>query len=366
MKKVYILLIILLLSSCQSQINPRKVAYPFSIYLFKNDEDFKQITKTNDEYGLAILSSTPYKSATVELESGLDVKLFIASSTGSNYAEALSNIRIEGCNMINLHFVKSLIVHHNLLNDDELLKATSFIYFNNVIRPNIYFYTTKKDFKEIYNVTSSNGKSPYFNMINSAIFPVDFERMKQMSLNDFLSSYLDKNRATYIIDLDITKDNEFIKEQDDLKENPQYKINGLFYTTIDRNKFLFSYFDINELKGLSYYNRCTSYNFLTSDNKNQIFIESISFTRDIFSNNIHFKIDASLHSSLFINNLTYIENDIEQKILTDLYQTYHAAKDKNVDIYHMIDYSSRLNKKIETDTTFSVNLNFIFQNNAKL
>jgi ATP-dependent Clp protease ATP-binding subunit ClpA len=88
------------------------------------------------------------------------------------------------------------------------------IYFNNVIRPNIYFYTTNQDFKKIYNVTSSNGKSPYFNMINSTIFPVDFERMKQLSLNDFLSSYLDKNRATYIIDLDITNNNEFINEKD--------------------------------------------------------------------------------------------------------------------------------------------------------
>ena len=366
MKKLFTLLILFLLTSCQVQINPRKVAYPFSIYLFKNTAEFKSITKTEDLYGVAILSSTPYKSATVELESGLDVKLFVASSTGSNYAEALSNIRIEGCNMINLHFVKSLIIHHNLLNEDELLKATSFIYFNNVIRPNIYFYTTNQDFKKIYNVTSSNGKSPYFNMINSTIFPVDFERMKQLSLNDFLSSYLDKNRATYIIDLDITNNNEFINEKDDLKENPQYKINGLFYTTLDRTSKLFEFFDINELKGLSYYNKCTSYNFLTTNHKNQIFIENISFVRNINTNNLHFKIDASVHSSLFDNNLTYIKNDIEQKILAELYHTYYVAKSKNVDIYHMFDYSSRLNKKIETDTTFSVNLNFIFQNNAKL
>ena len=366
MKKILIIIVLFLLTSCQVQINPRKVTYPFSIYLFKNDESFKNITKSEDEYGVAILSSTPYKSATVELESGLDVKLFIASSTGHDYADALSNIRIEGCNMVNLHFVKSLILHHNLLDNEELLKATSFIYFNNVIRPNIYFYTTKKDFKEIYNVTSSNGKTPYFNMINSEIFPVDFERMKQMSLNDFLSSYLDENRSTYIIDLDITKNNEFIKEEEDLINNPQYKINGLFYTTLNRENKLFEYFEISDLKGLSYYNKCTSYNFLTSDLKQQIFIENITFIRNIKGNNIHFNIDASVHSSLFENNLTYIKNDIEKIILSDLNLTYKVAKEKNVDIYHMIDYSSRLNKKIETDTTFSVNLNFIFQNNAKL
>lgn len=365
MKKLLILITMIFLTSCSTQINPRKVAFPFSIYLFRNDESFQNITKTNDEYGVAILSSTPYKSATVELESGLDVKLFIAVNTGENYADALSNIHIEGCNLINLHYVKSLILHNNLLNEKDLEPALSFVYFNNVIRPNIYLYTTKKDFKEIYNVTSSNGKSPYFNMINSAIFPSLFEKMKQITLNEFLSSYLDNDRASYIIDLDITKDNEFIKDEE-LNENAQYKINGLFYTTKNRKEKLFEYLDIKYLDGLSYYNKCTGYNFQTSDNKYQIFIDEITYKRNIINNHMTFKIKVSIHSSLFDKNLIYIQNNIQETIIKQIQETYEYAESKNVDIYHIYDYSLRQNKKIETSTSFSVNLNFIFQNNAKL
>ncbi|MBQ9730520.1 MAG: hypothetical protein IJV94_00140 [Bacilli bacterium] len=365
MKKIIITIFLVLMTGCSVQVNPRKVAYPFSIYLFKNDQTFQNITKTNDEYGVAILSSTPYKSATVELESGLDVKLFIAVNTGENYAEALSNIHIEGCNLINFHYVKSLILHHNLLTNDDFESALSFIYFNKVIRPNIYLYTTNKDFKEIYNVTSSNGKSPYFNMINSAIFPSDFERMKQITLNDFLSSYLDNNRASYLIDLDITKDNEYIKD-DELEENAQYKINGLFYTTTNRKTKLFQYLKIDYLDGLSYYNKCTGFNFQTEDNKYQIFIDEIIYSRNIVNNHMTFKIKASIHGSLFDKNLLYIQNNIQEKILKDIQNTYNYAMEKDVDIYHILDYGFRQNKKIETSTSFSVNLNFIFQNNSKL
>jgi hypothetical protein len=252
------------------------------------------------------------------------------------------------------------------LNNIEFEKALSFIYFNNVIRPNIYLYTTSKDYKEIYNVTASNGKSPYFNMINSMIFPADFERMKQVTLNDFLTSYLDNDRCSYIIDLDITSNNEFIKENEDLVGNAQYKVNGLYYTTLDKSKSLFEFLEINKLEGLSYYNRCTSYNFQTSDNNYQIFLEEIDFIRNIESNHMTFNIKASVHSSLFDKNYNYIKANIEEKILNDIFKTYNYAKELNIDIYHMIDYSSRQNKKIETATTFSVNLNFIYQNNAKI
>ena len=365
MKKI-LLIIMFLLCGCSTQINPRKVAYPFSVYLFKNDENFQKLTNTDDKYGVALLSSTPYKSATVELESGLDVKLFIAINTGETYAEALTNIHIEGCNMVNLHYVKSLILHHNLLNELELEKALSFIYFNNVIRPNIYLYTTNKNYKEIYNVTATNGKSPYFNMINSNIFPADFERMKQVTLNDFLTSYLDKNRSTYLIDLDITTNNEFIKENEDLIGNAQYKVKGLFYTTLNREESLFEYLEINKLEGLSYYNKCTSYNFQTSDNNYQIFLEEIDIIRNIKTNHLTFNIKASVHSSLFDMNTNYIKNNIKEKITNDILNTYNYAKELNIDIYHMYDYALRQNKKIETDTTFSVNLNFIYQNNAKI
>jgi len=363
MKKLLIIIFCLLISSCTKQLNPRKVAYPFSIYLFENDEFFKEITKTSKKYGVAILSSTPYKSATVELESGLDVKLFIATSTGDTFADALSHVHIEGCNMINLHYVKSFIIHHNLLNEPIFTKALSFIYFNNVIRPNIYFYTTSKDFKEIYNVSASNGKSPYFNMINSSIFPADFERMKQQSLNDFLSSYLD-NRATYIIDLDITKDNEFIKDEEDLIENTQYKINGLFYTTENRDKTLFEFIEIDKLDGLCWYNKCYGFNYQALDNSQQIFIEHTSFKRNIRDNTITFNLDASLHSSLIFEDYNNLRNEIENLIYQEIIETYEEAKIKNIDIYHMKDYASKLNKKIETDTKIHVNLNFIYQNNV--
>ena len=79
-----------------------------------------------------------------------------------------------------------------------------------------------------------------------------------------------------------------------------------------------------------------------------------------------FNIKASVHSSLFDKNHNYIKANIEEKILNDILKTYNYAKELNIDIYHMIDYSSRQNKKIETATTFSVNLNFIYQNNAKI
>lgn len=360
MKKILLFLVLFAFTGCSIQYNPRKTAYPFSIYIFKNDSNFKEYTKSDKKIGVALLSSTPYKSATVELESGLDVKLFVAINVDDDLATALGNLHIEGCNHINYSYIKSLIIHHNILQDEILFEKTaSFVYFSEIINPSVFLYTTDKNYIDIYNIYSSNGKSPYFNMINTLIPNEDFDRIKQITLNSFLRSYYDNFRSVYIIDLDVDEYKDFVKDEEATSPNPQYKINGLYFTTL--NSHLLSFLEIDKLKGFGWYLKST--NFLYSDNedKHHIYIDKVSHNYDIKNNIITFEIDANINNSIFDTNIISLKSQLETKIYNEIVSTYYYAKEKDIDIYHTIDTSKRKNKKIETDTKFNISLNIINQ-----
>lgn len=359
MKKILIISILFTLCGCAIQYNPRKTAYPFSIYLFKNDDEFKELTKSTNKIGIALLSSTPYKSATVELESALDVKLFIAMNTDNDLTSALANLHIEGCNHINYSYIKSLIIHRNILDDEDMFnKVLSFIYFSEIINPSVYLYTTKRNYKDIYNVYSSNGKSPYFNMINSLIPNEDFDRIKQMTLNTFLRSYYDNFRSSYIIELDVVSNKDYIKDSE-IKPNPQYEINGLHFTILKSHAFKFV--EIDKLKGLGWYLKSNNFLYSTDDDKYHLYVDTVKHSFDFNNNQFKFEIDVNINNSMFEIELDSITSLIETKIYNEIVETYHYALENQIDIYHIFDIFQRKNKKIETETQFSVSLNVINQ-----
>lgn len=352
MKKLLIIISFLLLTSCNQNYNPRRVAYPFSLFFYQNEDP-------SNIYGLSLLTSTPYKSATVELESGLDIDLIIANETNSSLDKLINEIRLEGSTNINYSYVRSLIIHTNLINTPYLDKLLSLCYFNLLLRPNIFIYTTSLDYKSLYDVTSSNGKSPYFNLLQTS-FPSESEQVfKQATLNEFMSSFYD-NRTSYLLNINVSDESEFIKNEEELKENKQYKIDGVYYTLYNKKEFV--YLKKEDLLGLTYYNEFKDFYLNNRDDEHSIYIEKTKRNYDIENNTLTIDISSRLLNSIFDQNEENVYFEIKNKIYKIVEDTYTFCYSKDIDVFYIYDLSKR--RKITNPKQFKlvINMHFIFQN----
>lgn len=360
MKKVKVLLLISLilpfLSGCIiKEKDITQIVFPVTI----------MISKEEDKYRLHMLRLSNSMSSKIELESGLqDTMYSTLTFEGNTISEASEKIGVVTNGNISAIKVRSLILHESLFTNSSInyRQITAYIINNPLYRTNIYVYYTKDDPDKILNINSLNFSTnthfyltrPDKKHLNDIILP--------SKLLDTAKSYVDNKRMFYLPSLKMSTDHVKQENEGELKEVNYYVIDGGYFLTKDGE---FKFIDIEHLKGFRWKGKNDYFDIELGDEQNllNVKVEDCSWKTSIKDGNIYVDIKATskINYNHTDHNSLEVEELLKNRIKDEIIETYQYAYN-DIDIYWFNDLSYRLNKKIDSDDTFNLNINSIIKN----
>lgn len=359
MKKLKIILLISLITSLNGCFIKDKditqMVFPITIL----------ISKQNDKFQIYMLRLSNSLSSKIELESGLQDKLYsTVMYEGKTISEASEKVGVVTNGSISAIKIRSIILHDSLFENSNLSykDITSYIINNPLYRTNIYVYYTKDKPEEILNINSLNFST------NTHFY---LSRPDKERLNDFLlpnklldtaKSYVDNKRMFYLPSLSMTSKHVKQEESGELKEVNTYEINGGYFLTKEGN---FKYVELEKLKGLKWKSKKEFFDVDLGDANNllSVKVESLKWNTYIQNNQIHVKI--KLISKINYNhtnlNIPQIEDKLKDYIYGQIIETYNYNH-QEIDIYLFEDLIFRQNKKIENLDNFNLDIDAIIKN----
>lgn len=317
------------------------------------------ISKKDDLYRIHLLRLSNSMSSKIELESGLhDTMYSTVVYEGKTISEASEKVGVVTNGHISGIKIRSLILHDSLFTDSYLdyYQITSYIINNPLYRTNIYVYYTKDDPDTILNVNSLNFSTnthfyltrPDRKHLNDIILP--------SKLLDTAKSYADNLRMFYLPSLSMSSEHIKQENEGELKPVNTYIINGGYFLTKDDH---FKFINIDNLQGYKWRGKNNYFDIELGDEKNllNLKIENSQWKVLIKENQIYLNVNviAKINYNHTDATTAQIEEILKQRIEQDIYDTYNYNYE-NVDIYLFNDTAYRLNKKIESESTFNLNV----------
>lgn len=359
MKKVKIFLLISMVISFSGCIIQEKditqMVFPVTIMLSKKD----------DMYQVHMLRLSNSVSSKIELESGLhDTMYSTVVYEGRTISEASEKVGVVTNGNISAIKIRSIILHDSLFTNSNInyRQITSYIINNPLYRTNIYVYYTNDDPDTILNVNSLNFSTdthyyltrPDEEHLNDIILP--------SKLLDTAKSYLDNKRMFYLPSLKMSTEHIKQENEGELKPVNTYIINGGYFLTKNDD---FKFVDIKYLQGFKWKRENGYFDIELGDEKTllNVKVEECSWKTKITNNKINVYIKAIAKINYNHTNFTPLEIEtlLTEYIKKDILETYKENY-QDIDIYHFNDISYRLNKKIESEETFNLNVDATIKN----
>lgn len=323
------------------------------------------ISKENENYKIHMLRLSNSTSSKIELESGLqDTMYSTLSFEGRTISEASEKIGIVTNGNISAIKIRSIILHDSIFTNSNInySQITSYIINNPLYRTNIYVYYTKDDPDKILNINSLNFSTnthyyltrPDNRHLTDIILP--------SKLLDTAKSYIDHKRMFYLPSLKMSDENLKQENEGELKKVNYFIIDGGYFLTKNND---FKFIEIEKLNGFKWRGDNDYFDVELGDEKNllNVKVEECSWRSSIKNNQIY--VDVKAISKINYNHTdlspSQIEDLLKEYIKKDIMETYLNTY-KDIDIYLFNDLSYRTNKKIESDSTFNLNITSIIKN----
>lgn len=325
MKKVLLLLIFIL-----------------SIFIFIYSHDHKSITqitfvnsvgleynsKTN-EYTMYFFILNNYTIAqSGNSPSFTNTHSYTAFATDKDILSAENKIRNNSNTKFDLTHIRSLILHDNFFEDDNVLKL--YYYFQNNIKYNHSFeiYTTKDNLSDIYKLENFSEVSGYYTILVNTQNNIP---VKHVRYNDFCNDLLIKDYTVYYHRIKI---NEGVVNDSD-KKYVTLEYDGVSF--IDEEYKLNS-FKYQNLKGIGYLTTKINRTFLIN-HKDKEFIFSpnkfkISYKVEKNELKVKIKVNGYFLNSYNLNNQE-LKAIIEDEIKKELELMFITLSSYDIDIYNI-------------------------------
>lgn len=325
MKKVLLLLIFIL-----------------SIFIFIYSHDHQSITqitfvnsvgleynsKTN-EYTMYFFILNNYTIAqSGNSPSFTNTHSYTAFATDKDILSAENKIRNNSNTKFDLTHIRSLILHDNFFEDDNVLKL--YYYFQNNIKYNHSFeiYTTKDNLSDIYKLENFSEVSGYYTILVNTQNNIP---VKHVRYNDFCNDLLIKDYTVYYHRIKI---NEGVVNDSD-KKYVTLEYDGVSF--IDEEYKLNS-FKYQNLKGIGYLTTKINRTFLIN-HKDKEFIFSpnkfkISYKVEKNELKVKIKVNGYFLNSYNLNNQE-LKAIIEDEIKKELELMFITLSSYDIDIYNI-------------------------------
>ena len=325
MKKVLLLLIFIL-----------------SIFIFIYSHDHQSITqitfvnsvgleynsKTN-EYTMYFFILNNYTIAqSGNSPSFTNTHSYTALATDKDILSAENKIRNNSNTKFDLTHIRSLILHDNFFEDDNVLKL--YYYFQNNVKYNHSFeiYTTKDNLSDIYKLENFSEVSGYYTILVNTQNNIP---VKHVRYNDFCNDLLIKDYTVYYHRIKI---NEGVVNDSD-KKYVTLEYDGVSF--IDEEYKLNS-FKYQNLKGIGYLTTKINRTFLIN-HKGKKFIFSpnkfkISYKVEKNKLKVKIKVNGYFLNSYNLNNQE-LKAIIEDEIKKELELMFITLSSYDIDIYNI-------------------------------
>lgn len=323
------------------------------------------LSKQNNKFQIYLLVLSNSISSIIEMESSQHDTLYTTIMfEGDTISEASAKSAVMTDGNVSTIKIRSIILHDSLFSESTInyKDLTSYIINNPLFRTNIYVYYTKDEPKEILNINSLNfSTNTYFYL----------SRPDQKHLNDFLlpsqllntsKSYIDNGRMFYLPSITMSKDNLMQESEGKLEPVNIYQLDGGYFLTRTGE---FKFIKMEDLEGLKWKNKRSYFDIDLGDENFllNIKVEESKWKTSIKNGQIY--VDVKVVSKINYNHTdlsfkeieTRLHDYIHNEITSTYYNTY-----KDIDIYHFDDLAYRLNKKIESNNTFNLNIEAIVKN----
>lgn len=348
MKKLTIIVIILttfLTSGCfLKEKDLGKMLFPISIGLSYEENKYKIYLQVLNTSALSIVETETSQT---------DTTYILIHAEDENLNEALTKLGLKALTYISAIKVKSIVLHTSIFKESPLDYHTIAQFFINspLFRSKVQLFTTSTKLEDFYSVQYSLVGSTVYSHTNEEEPVIIRGYTKPSFLIDSLKSYAENKRSYHFPTMDVSEENIDSGDQTGkLEKTKTYKYTGICFTTYNEEK-KYDCLTKEEALGYKWYSEQTYINVElgNKDNPINIIVDKSNWKTTIKDNkfNINLKIKAIINFNLSNYSIKKIKEEINNKIKKDILDTLNVSYIKNIDIYHLNDYSLRKNKDLK-------------------
>lgn len=355
MKKIFIILL-LLISCCGCSSDKkelRKTAFPISLYL-TYDEQLK-------EFEIAILVINFSSLSKIELESGsTSDNTNIYTSKGSSFIDAFSKLNVESKDNISTTYVKSIVIHNSLIENDLLMYIVDGFFKSPKYRATIWLYVTNLTTKEVFNVSPTLDSSPYFNLINAPQKSEQFKIFKPMTISEILVRLSNGNKMIAIPNIYIEEENNFSDNNGESKPLRTYDVDGYYFNLIGTNTL--KYIKKELLEGYQWIDIKEPIKYEVFEKDDGFVCQFLKSKVKIKDNIMHVKLSCSVRTNLGNVDLDEIKKTIEKIATNQLYELLNLSNEERIDFFFLEKYNYDIKNmetlQIEVNSHIDAKINF--------
>lgn len=320
----------------KNNVNVRRIAYPVSLYISKED----------DLYQIAILIVNASSLSKIELESGSnDTVTNIYSATGKTFTEAMNSINIEAKKSISVQYIRSVVFNESFLSDEEdLMYSITALFKSPKYRPNIWVFSTNLPFKDLYSVIPNLDLSPYFSLINDPLENEQFALMEPLNLRDILVRYRTGNKMFSIPNIFIDKDSNYSDSDGDPKPLKTYNVSGHYFTSYSQDNPFLTFIKKEDLIGLTWFDNKETINYEIKQNSLRFICELTKTRLSLKGEEVIFDLYASLRNNVTDEDLDEINKLITETATAQINETFSLAKELKIDIFFLERFACDIKK----------------------